>query len=173
MIRTIYFYTNIHLHNNSSVACREKSSRLLLSDELKMYLWESLRYRVGIVAGWVMPLTRLREKFAVRITATARKKYLIINSEEKLFRKGISICVKPARAPTTWILWLYLGLYVSAQEPAHQVTKLQCWRRSSIAFSNYINIKTKMHFRQNWRWGVQSQHAMHFTPLHSSAEKVA
>lgn len=118
-----------------------------------MYLWEYLGYRVGIVRGWVMPLTRLWEKFAVILIATARKRCLIINSEEKLFRKGISICVKPARAPNTWILWLYSGLYILAQEPACQVTKLKCWRRSSIAFSSYINIKPKLCFRQNWRWG--------------------
>lgn len=29
-----------------------------------------------------------------------------------------------------------------------------------------------MHFRQSWRWGVQSQHTMRFTPPHSWAEKV-
>ena len=166
MIRTIYFDINIHLHNNSPVACREKSSRLLLSEELKLHLWEYLGYRVSIVTGWVMPLTRLWEKSDVRVTATARKRYLIINFEEKLFRKGISVCVKPARAPNTGILQLYLGLYISAQEPARQVTELKCWTRSSIAFSDYINIKTKKHFRQNWRWRMQSQHAMHFTPLY-------
>lgn len=50
-IRTIYFYINIHLHNSSPVAFREKPSRQLLSDELKMYLWEYPRHRVGIVMG--------------------------------------------------------------------------------------------------------------------------
>lgn len=86
-IRTIYFYINIHLHNSSPVACREKTSRLLLSDELKMYLWEYPRDRVGIVMGWVMPLTKLWEKFAFRVIATATKRYLIINFEEKTIQR--------------------------------------------------------------------------------------
>lgn len=29
-----------------------------------------------------------------------------------------------------------------------------------------------MHFRQSWRWGVESQNTMHFTPPHGWAEKV-
>lgn len=87
----LYFYINIHLHNSSPAACREKPSRLLLSGQVQTYLWEYLGHRVLIVMGWVMPWTRLWEKFAGRATDPARKRYLVINSEGKLFRKGIYV----------------------------------------------------------------------------------
>lgn len=91
ILSRLYFYINTHLHNSSPVACRGKPSRLLLAGRLQTYLWECVGYRVGIVTGWVMPWTRLWEKFAGKRTVTARKRYLVINSEGKLFRKGISV----------------------------------------------------------------------------------
>lgn len=88
-------------------------------------------------------LNPLWEKSAVRVTTTAGTGHLIINSEEKLFRKGIAVRVKPARAPNTWIPQLYSGLYRSAQEPACPDTKLKSWRRSSIAFLITLVLKQK------------------------------
>lgn len=55
-------------------------SKLLLSEQLKMYLWELLSYRTSIV---VRGQTGLWEKFAIWTVATGGKRYLIINFEER------------------------------------------------------------------------------------------